>query len=52
MKIKIPRGITKDQIVVVFILGTITGLYEWNDLLQKYKKEQREKESKSNEVTK
>lgn len=53
MKIKIPRAVTKDQIFVVFILGTITGVYQWNSPLQGYMKEQCEnieKKQESNEV--
>lgn len=49
MRIKVPRGIGKDQIYIVLILGSITGFYNWNTLLKDHMKE-REKELQLNEV--
>lgn len=51
MKIRVPRGIRKDQIYIVLILGTGTGIYNWNNLLKEHMKE-REKELQLNEVIK
>lgn len=51
MRIKVPRGIGKDQIYIVLILGSATGIYNWNTLLKDHMKE-REKELQLNEVIK
>lgn len=49
MRIRVPRGITKDQIYIAIVLGLGTGIYSWNKLLAEYVKE-REKELQLNEV--
>jgi len=39
MRIRLPRGIGKDQIYLVLILGFGTGIYGWNSLIKEYVKE-------------
>lgn len=39
MRIRLPRGIGKDHIYLVLILGFGTGFYGWNSLIKEYVKE-------------
>jgi len=48
MRVRVPHGVSKDQIFIVLALGAVTGIYGWKTLLKDYVKE-REKELELNE---
>lgn len=52
MRIKVPLGLTKDQIFVTIFIGALSGSYIWNKSLHKHLKEQSEKIENCNEVIK
>jgi len=51
MRIRVPQGVRKDQLYIVLILGTATGIYNWRTLLREHMRE-RERELQLNEVIK
>lgn len=49
MQIRRPRGITTQQLMVVTAIGFLGGVYIWKPLILKWKKEEGNKDSASND---
>lgn len=50
MHIRRPRGITVQQLMVVTALGFLGGVYIWQPLIVKWKKENKENSDKKDQI--